>query len=50
VALVADLTDTSEHVVRRHYGKYIANFADDLARRDLLEEGPAAANVVALRK
>jgi integrase len=48
VALVANLTDTSEATIRRHYGKFIGHFGDEIARRALLEEPPAG-NVVPLR-
>ena len=37
VTLVADLADTSEAVIRRHYAKLIAHHADAIARRGLLE-------------
>jgi integrase len=49
VTLVADLTDTSEREIRKHYAKLISHHADDIARRALLQiEQPAADNIVAL--
>ena len=53
VSVVADLTDTSEREIRRHYTKLIAHHADEIARRGLLQIEPPptpADNVVALRK
>ena len=53
VSVVADLTDTSEREIRRHYAKLIAHHADEIARRGLLQIEPPptpADNVVALRK
>src|SRR6516225_5701355 len=49
VTLVADLTDTSEREIRKHYAKLIAHHADEIARKGLLQiEPPSAANIVAL--
>jgi integrase len=49
VSVVADLTDTSEREIRRHYAKLIAHHADEIARKGLLQIEPptSAANVVA---
>jgi integrase len=45
--LVADLHDTSEQMIRQHYGKYIVEHSDEIARAALLhDEPPAAANVI----
>ena len=42
VTVCADLTDTSEGVIRRHYGKLISHHADEIARKGLLQiEAPA---------
>lgn len=51
-ALVAHLADTSEAVIRRHYGKLISDHADAVARKGLLDLEPpvAAINVVTLTK
>jgi integrase len=47
VTLVADLTDTSEREIRKHYAKLISHHADEIARRALLDvTQPAPANVV----
>jgi integrase len=45
VSLVASLHDTSDVEIHKHYGRYITDVADDLARGALLEL-PAAANVL----
>jgi integrase len=51
VTVVADLTDTSEREIRKHYAKLIAHHADEIARKGLLEiEPPTADNVVPLAK
>jgi hypothetical protein len=43
------LSDPSERVIRRHSGKFIANFGNEIAREALLEdEPPPATNVVPL--
>jgi integrase len=45
--LVADLHDTSEVMVRQHYGKYIIEHTDEIARAALLHDEPCAkANVI----
>jgi integrase len=45
--LVADLHDTSEQMVRQHYGKFIVEHSDEIARTALLHDEPsAAANVI----
>jgi integrase len=45
--LVADLHDTSEQMIRQHYGKFIVEHSDEIARTALLhDEPPTAANVV----
>jgi integrase len=50
VTIVADLTDTSEREIRKHYAKLIAHHADEIARRALLDiSQPAADNVVAFK-
>jgi integrase len=51
VSVVADLTDTSEREIRRHYAKLIAHHADEIARKGLLQIEPPtpADNVVALK-
>jgi integrase len=42
VTVCADLADTSEGVIRRHYAKLIAHHADEIARKGLLQiEAPA---------
>jgi integrase len=42
VTVCADLTDTSEGVIRRHYGKLISHHADEIARKGLPQiEAPA---------
>jgi hypothetical protein len=48
--LVADLHDTSEQMIRQHYGKYIVEHTDEIARAALLhhEPSPAADNVIVL--
>ena len=50
VTLVADLTDTSEREIRKHYAKPIAHHADEIARKGLLQiEPPSPAdNIVVL--
>jgi hypothetical protein len=49
VTLLADLTDTSESEIRKHYAKLISHHADEIARRALLDVSqPPAANVVAM--
>src|SRR5262249_3985894 len=50
VTVVADLTDTSEREIRKHYAKLISHHADEIARKGLLQiEPPPAANVVAFK-
>ncbi|MGY8668760.1 tyrosine-type recombinase/integrase [Bradyrhizobium sp. UFLA05-109] len=45
--LVADLHDTSEQMIRQHYGKYIIEHTDEIARAALLDdEPPGRAQVV----
>jgi integrase len=45
--LVADLHDTSEQMIRQHYGKFIIEHSDEIARSVLLpDEPPARANVI----
>lgn len=49
IRVVAALHDTSIQMVERNYSRYIADHADTIARRALLDVAePAAANVVAL--
>jgi integrase len=48
MTIVADLADTSEREIRKHYAKHIAYHADALARKALLEIGPS--NVVPLAR
>jgi len=49
VAVVARLADTSVRMIELHYGAYIQDYADAVARRGLIEiAAPAAGNVVAL--
>jgi integrase len=49
VTVVADLTDTSEREIRKHYAKLISHHADEIARKGLPQfEPPSAANIVAL--
>jgi len=48
VTVVADLTDTSEREIRKHYAKLISHHADEIARRALLDVSQPAGNVVAL--
>jgi integrase len=47
-SVCADLNDTSEGVIRRHYAKLISHHADEIARRGLLriEAPPTPGNVV----
>jgi integrase len=40
--LVADLHDTSEAMIRQHYGKYIIEHTDEIARAALLHDEPRA--------
>jgi hypothetical protein len=40
--LVADLHDTSEQMIRQHYGKYIIEHTDEIARAALLHVEPPA--------
>ena len=40
VTLVADLCDTSEREIRKHYAKLIAHHGDEIARRALLDVLP----------
>jgi integrase len=40
--LVADLHDTSEQMIRQHYGKFIVEHSDEIARTALLHDEPAA--------
>jgi hypothetical protein len=45
--LVADLHDTSEKMIRAHYGKYIVEHSDEIARTALLhDEPPVIAKVI----
>jgi integrase len=45
--LVADLHDTSPLMIQQHYGKFIVEHTDEIARAALLQdEPPAAANVI----
>jgi integrase len=51
LSVVADLSDTSEREIRRHYRRFIASHADEVARRGLLDTPVAptpSENVVAL--
>jgi len=49
VTLVADLCDTSEREIRKHYAKLISHHGDEIARRALLDVSQSpAATVVAL--
>jgi hypothetical protein len=43
--LVADLHDTSEQMIRQHYGKYLVEHSDEIARAALLQDEPVA-NVI----
>jgi integrase len=43
--LVADLHDTSEQMIQQHYGKYIIEYSDEIARTALLQDEPVA-NVI----
>jgi integrase len=51
LSVTADLCDTSEREIRRHYRRFIATHADEIARRGLLQpELPAVgANVISLK-
>jgi hypothetical protein len=40
--IVADLHDTSEQMIRQHYGKYIIEHTDEIARAALLHDEPPA--------
>jgi integrase len=40
--LVADLHDTSEQMIRQHYGKFIVEHSDEIARAALLHDEPVA--------
>jgi integrase len=45
--LVADLHDTSPLMIQQHYGKFIVEHSDEIARAALLhDEPPVAANVI----
>jgi integrase len=47
--LVADLHDTSEQMIRQHYGKYIVEHSDETVRGVLLDDAPPVqANVIPL--
>jgi site-specific recombinase XerD len=47
--LVADLHDTSEQMIRQHYGKYIVEHSDEAVRGVLLDDAPpASAKVIPL--
>jgi integrase len=49
VSIVARLHDTSSREIEAHYANYIADFADEVARRGLLQpEAPEGDNVVTL--
>jgi integrase len=49
--IVADLHDTSEQMIRQHYGKFITDFSDDIAREALLHtDASTADNVLALKR
>jgi hypothetical protein len=49
VTVVADLSDTSEREIRKHYAKLIAHHADEIARKGLLDLSPPGGDkVVAL--
>ena len=51
VSVVADLADTSESEIRKHYAKTLAHHADEIARKGLLDtEPPPGGNVVSLAK
>jgi integrase len=52
LTITADLADTSEREIRKHYAKLISHHADSLARRALLEIEPPAAgsNVVPITR
>jgi integrase len=50
VTVVADMTDTSEREIRKHYAKLIAHHADEIARRALPDLAtPATVKIVPLR-
>jgi integrase len=44
--LVADLHDTSPVMIQQHYGKFIVEHTDEIARTALLHDEPPAANVI----
>jgi integrase len=44
--IVADLHDTSEQMIRQHYGKYIIEHTDEIARAALLDEPSTKAEVI----
>jgi len=47
VTVVADMTDTSEREIRKHYAKLISHHADEIARRALIDVSqPPSADVV----
>jgi hypothetical protein len=49
VTVVADMADTSEREIRKHYAKLISHHADALARKALPEIEPSPSdNVVKL--
>jgi integrase len=49
VSLVASLHDTSEKEIHAHYGRYITDVSDTIARRAMLDLSvPAADNIVSL--
>jgi hypothetical protein len=51
VSLVASLHDTSETEIHKHYGRYITDVSDTIARGAMLDLSETAdGNVVAMRK
>jgi integrase len=51
LTIVADLADTSEREIRKHYAKHIAHHADALARRALLQiDAAPAENIVPIAR
>jgi integrase len=49
VSVVAKLHDTSSREIESHYGAFIADFADNVARQGLLKPPVVADNVIPLK-
>ena len=49
IRITASLHDTSVQMIESNYSKHIGEHSDDLCRRALLQDAPAADNVIAIR-